>query len=76
MLKQTLIKRIWMSEQVPILAPREDRVPGVDHSMEVRDFGVDAKPQMVLPTPDFPKIDLDPPVSAARHRTEGDDDAE
>ena len=74
--KETLIKRIWMSEQVPILGIAKIEYPGVDHSMEVRDFGVDAKPQMVLPTDDFPKINLDPPVPPPGTGDEGDDDAE
>jgi hypothetical protein len=59
MLKATVIKRIWMSRQVPVLHLAKMEIPAIEHSMEVRDFGIDAKPRMRLPSPDDPKIRME-----------------
>ena len=56
MFRSTVVKRLWMSRQVPVLHLAKLEIPAIEHSMEVRDFGIDAKPRMVLPGPDDPKI--------------------
>jgi hypothetical protein len=50
-LQQTVFKRYWLSEQIPILHLAKLELPAVQHSMEVRDWGLDATPQMPPPDP-------------------------
>jgi hypothetical protein len=49
--KSTLVKRIWLSDAIPILKLAKIEFPAIEHAMEVRDWGLDAKPQMVSPEP-------------------------
>lgn len=57
--RSTVIKRLWMSREVPVLQLAKIEIPGIGQSMEVRDFGVNAKPLMAMPEPDAPKVRLE-----------------
>jgi hypothetical protein len=57
--RSTVIKRMWMSREIPVLQLAKIEIPGIGQAMEVRDFGVKAKPQMRLPAPDAPKVKLE-----------------
>jgi hypothetical protein len=59
MLKSTILKRYWMSRQIPVLQLAKLEIPGISHTMEVRGFGADAKARMVLPGPADPKIRME-----------------
>jgi hypothetical protein len=59
LLRQTVVKRMWLSAQVPILGLAKLELPALSHTMEVRDFGVDARPQMVTPSPGTPKVGVE-----------------
>jgi hypothetical protein len=58
-LKNTVLKRIWMSAQIPVLHVAKVEIPAIGHSMEVRDFGGAASGRMVLPGPGDQKIRLE-----------------
>ncbi|HEX8435722.1 hypothetical protein [Archangium sp.] len=58
--KRTVLKRYWISREIPILRLAKMEFPGIRYSMEVRDHGVDAKQRMVLPVPGAKKITLEP----------------
>lgn len=58
-LRSSMVKRVWVSEQVPLLHVAKLEIPGIGHTIEVRDFGIDARPQMVLPQPGTAKIKLE-----------------
>lgn len=60
MYRDTVIKRIWVSEQIPLLHLAKIEIPAIRHAMEVRDFGVDARPRILLPGPDVPPLSLEP----------------
>jgi len=47
----TVLKRFWVSEAIPILHLAKIEFPAVQHSMEARDWGLDAKPEMASPDP-------------------------
>lgn len=55
----TVIKRIWVSREVPILHLAKLEIPAIEHSIEVRDFGRNAKPEMILPVAGSPTINLE-----------------
>lgn len=55
-LKGTVLKRIWLSRQVPILHLAKVEIPGIAHAVEIREFGTGAKGRMVLPPPGAPMI--------------------
>jgi hypothetical protein len=61
--KRTLLKRYWISPEIPILRVAKLEFPGIKYIMEVRDYGVDAKPRIVLPAPGAKKITLEPASS-------------
>lgn len=50
-LRDTVLKRFWLSDAVPILRLAKIELPAIQHAMEVRDWGLDAKPQIVPPEP-------------------------
>ncbi|MBK7858361.1 MAG: hypothetical protein IPJ65_07005 [Archangiaceae bacterium] len=50
-LQQTIFKRYWLCDQIPILHLAKMELPAVEHSMEARDWGLDASPQMPAPDP-------------------------
>ena len=58
--RDTVVERFWMSRQVPVLQLAKIEMPAIDQSMEVRDYGLDARPMMHLPDPSAPKLSLDP----------------
>ena len=58
--RQTVVKRIWVSEQIPILQVAKVELLPISHSMEVRDYGADAKSLMPPPSPTAAKISLEP----------------
>lgn len=47
-LQQTIFKRYWLCDQIPILHLAKMELPAVQHSMEARDWGLDAKPQLFV----------------------------
>ncbi|HEX8823655.1 MAG TPA: hypothetical protein VF794_27280 [Archangium sp.] len=55
-----ILKRYWMSREIPLLRLAKLEYPAVKYAMEVRDYGVDAKPRMVLPAAGEKKISLEP----------------
>ncbi|QSQ25046.1 hypothetical protein JY651_08980 [Pyxidicoccus parkwayensis] len=57
--KGTVIKRIWVSREIPLMNLVKMEIPGIAHSMEVVEYGIDAKPRMVMPPPDAPKVRLE-----------------
>jgi hypothetical protein len=58
--KRNVLKRYWISREIPILRLAKMEFPGIRYTMEARDYGVDAKPRMVLPAPGAKKITLEP----------------
>ncbi len=58
-LRSSMVKRVWVSEQVPLLHVAKMEIPGIGHTIEVRDFGINAQPQMLLPQPGTAKIKLE-----------------
>ncbi|MFP2931779.1 hypothetical protein ACLESO_42710 [Pyxidicoccus sp. 3LG] len=58
-LKSTVIKRMWISREIPLLQLAKTEIPGISHTMEVAEYGIDAKPRMVLPPPNAPKVRLE-----------------
>lgn len=57
--KKTVVKRMWISREIPLMQLAKMEIPGIAHSMEVAEYGVDAKPRMVLPPPSAPKVRLE-----------------
>ncbi|WP_309888674.1 hypothetical protein [Archangium sp.] len=55
-----VLKRYWMSREIPLLRLAKIEFPSVRYTMEVRDYGVDARPRMVLPAPGDKKMTLEP----------------
>lgn len=58
-MKNTVIKRMWLSREIPLLNLAKIEIPGIGHAMEVAEYGIDAKPRMRIPAPDAPKIKLE-----------------
>ncbi len=58
--KRLVLKRYWISREIPILRLAKIEFPAIKYTMEVRDYGVDAKPRMVLPAPRDKKITMEP----------------
>jgi hypothetical protein len=58
--RDTLVERVWLSPQIPILGLARWEMPGLAHQVEVQGFGTAAKGRMVLPSPKAPKIRLEP----------------
>jgi hypothetical protein len=50
-LQQTIFKRYWLCDQIPILHLAKLELPAIGHSMEARDWGLDAKPELAAPDP-------------------------
>jgi len=57
--KRTVIKRMWLSREIPLLQMAKVEIPGIAHSMEVAEYGIDAKPRMLMPAPNAPKVRLE-----------------
>ncbi len=58
-LRSSMVKRVWISQQVPLLHLAKMEIPAIAHTIEVRDFGINAKPQMLLPAAGTAKIKLE-----------------
>jgi hypothetical protein len=58
-LKNTVLKRIWVSHQVPVLHVAKVEIPAIGQAMEIRDFGAAASGRMVLPGPEDQKIRME-----------------
>lgn len=58
--KSTLVRRFWVSNQVPLLHLARIDIPGLDQTLELRDYGANAKPMMLMPDPNEPKIRVEP----------------
>ncbi|MBS1153881.1 MAG: hypothetical protein H6Q89_5579 [Myxococcaceae bacterium] len=58
-LRSSLVKRIWVSPQVPLLNLAKMEIPALAHTIEVRDYGINARPQMLLPQAGTAKIKLE-----------------
>jgi hypothetical protein len=61
MYRKTVVERFWMSKQIPVLQLAKVEIPGIETGMEVRDYGLDARPMMRLPDPNETKLTLDSP---------------
>lgn len=73
--RSTVLQRFWTSPQIPLLQFAKMEKPGVGYAMEIADFGVTAKPMMVLPRRDEPKIKLEAaPDEADADLGEGEND--
>jgi hypothetical protein len=57
----TLLKRFWVCDAIPILHLAKIEFPAVQHSMEARDWGLDARPEMVSPDPSAATIRMEGP---------------
>jgi len=57
--RQTAVKRLWISRQVPVLHLAKLELPAVHHTLELQGYGVQAKPRMILPDPKETKIHLE-----------------
>jgi hypothetical protein len=57
--RSTLIKRFWLCDQVPLLKVAKMELPAIGYSLEVRDWGLDARPQMAPPDPDAARIRME-----------------
>lgn len=63
--RKVVIKRIWVSEQVPVLHLAKLEIPAIGQSMEVHRYGHDAKAQLPIPAGDQPQIRAEPLQPAA-----------
>jgi hypothetical protein len=57
--RSTVIKRTWMSREVPILNLAKIEIPRIAHALEVHEYGVNAKPRMLLPDPKTPLVKME-----------------
>jgi hypothetical protein len=57
--RSTVLQRYWMSREIPILQLAKIEIPAVEHSIEVRGFGRDAVPRMILPVDGTPTLRLE-----------------
>lgn len=59
MYRDTIIQRIWVSEQLPLFKLVKIEMPAIGHTLEINDYGIDARPRIRLPGPDVPKLRLE-----------------
>lgn len=57
--RKTVVKRMWMSRDIPVMHLARIEIPGIREALEVADFGVDATPRMRMPEPGAPKVRLE-----------------
>ncbi|WP_163998326.1 hypothetical protein [Pyxidicoccus caerfyrddinensis] len=57
--RSTVIKRMWMSREIPVINLAKIEIPGIGQSMEVAEYGVDAKSRIRMPQPTEPEIHLE-----------------
>ncbi|MCY1079653.1 hypothetical protein [Archangium lansingense] len=65
--RQLVLKRYWVSREVPILRLARLEFPPIRYSLEVRDYGLDARPRLVPPAPSDKKITLEPVSNLPPH---------
>lgn len=58
--RQLVLKRYWVSREIPILRLARLEFPPIRYSLEVRDHGLDARPRLVPPAPNDKKLTLEP----------------
>ncbi|NMO21752.1 hypothetical protein HPC49_38420 [Pyxidicoccus fallax] len=58
-LHSTVLKRIWMSREIPVIQLAKVEIPGIGQAMEVAEYGVDAKSRIRMPLPNEPQIRLE-----------------
>ena len=63
--RKVVLKRIWVSEEVPVLHLAKLEIPSIGQSMEVHRYGHDAKAQLPIPARDQPQIRAEPLQRAA-----------
>lgn len=59
MYRSTVIKRTWLSREIPILQLAKIEIPRISHALEVAEYGVNAKSRMLLPDPKTPQVKLE-----------------
>ncbi|HVG63825.1 MAG TPA: hypothetical protein VNA24_34995 [Hyalangium sp.] len=57
--RSTIVKRTWVSREIPILQLAKIEIPRIAHALEVFEYGVNAKPRMLLPDPKTPQVRLE-----------------
>jgi hypothetical protein len=57
--RNTVVRRLWMSREVPVVHLARIEIPGIQQMMDLYDYGVDAKPRMLMPEPNAPKVQLE-----------------
>ncbi|WP_224360382.1 hypothetical protein [Hyalangium versicolor] len=57
--RSTVVKRTWMSREIPILQLAKIEIPRISHAMEVVEYGVNARSRMLLPDPKTPQVKLE-----------------
>lgn len=55
----TVVKRTWVSREVPLLQLARIEIPRIAHALEVFEYGVNARPRMLLPSPETPRVKLE-----------------
>ena len=56
---QVVLKRVWVSREVPILNLAKLEMPAIDHAIEVREYGANFVSEMILPAPGQPKLGVE-----------------
>ncbi|MDY7229435.1 hypothetical protein [Hyalangium rubrum] len=56
--RATVVKRTWLSREIPILNLAKVEIPRIAHALEVHEYGVNAKPRMLLPDPKTPTVKM------------------
>ncbi len=59
MYRSTVIKRTWVSREIPILQLAKIEIPRISHALEVAEYGVNARSRMLLPDPKTPLVKLE-----------------
>lgn len=54
-----VVKRIWLSREIPVLQLAKLELPSIEHAIEIRDFGRNAKPQIIVPVEGTPPVNLE-----------------
>ncbi len=57
--RSTVVKRTWLSREIPILNLAKIEIPRIAHALEVHEYGVNAKPRMLLPDPKAPLVKME-----------------
>jgi hypothetical protein len=57
--RSTVVKRTWVSREIPILQLAKIEIPRIAHALEVFEYGVNAQPRMLLPDPKTPRVKLE-----------------